>query len=75
MKSLKNLEHGATLIVQTCLGIKPDEVVAILIDTPNTCIGEALSLAIKAAGGVPHLIEFSPRSAHGENPWTRSKAP
>ena len=65
---LKNLEHGATTVVKACLDVKPGEIVAILVDTPNTRVGEALSLAIKAAGGLPHLMVFSSRSAHGEDP-------
>ena len=65
---LKNLEHGATTITQACLGVKPGEVIAILVDTPNARVGEALSLAIKAAGGLPRLMVFSSRSAHGEDP-------
>jgi leucyl aminopeptidase (aminopeptidase T) len=65
---LKELGHAAATIAQTCLGVKPDEVVAVLVDTPNARVGEALALAVDEAGGLPNLMVFSSRSAHGEDP-------
>ncbi len=56
------------MIIEGCLKVQAGERVAILADTPNAAIGELLAAAAKAAGGIPEVAVFPPRTAHGENP-------
>jgi len=64
----EHLIPGAKKIVETCLQVRQNERVVVLVDTPNSRVGNALAKMVRVFGGEPEIIMFEPRSAHGENP-------
>jgi leucyl aminopeptidase (aminopeptidase T) len=62
------LETAVQAVVATCLGVKAEENVVVVVDSTTRDIGEALRAAAAAAGAEAVLTVMDPRAEHGQEP-------
>lgn len=65
---MRRLLKGAKIAVETCMGVKPHEMVLVVTDPARLRIAEALVEAAKEARAEALLMCMQARSRHGEEP-------
>ena len=63
-----DLERAVRVVIDACLGVKPDEDVLVVADPASRALGEALHAGALAAGADATLALIAERPTHGAEP-------